>query len=199
MRSVTAVIAWRESRLVGTALLQGRSGEADRLSVDLVLPGGTSLRIARVRVNRGAFTRIVALPSSLTPGRYALRIRSAAGTRSVSTFRLALPAPPEGIARPGGISARRGGPAAARIAVGASELYATVALRARPVAGRRITLTWYGPDGALVGQPVAKPAGARVEGFLKLLNAPAGLPAGRWQCVVRAGGTVIARLRTTVG
>lgn len=197
VRSVTAVVGWRESRLTGNVLLQGRSTTRGRLTVDLLTPAGVARRLGRPAVRNGSFTKRLPLPTGLTPGRYRLRVRGGSARRP-AIFRLAVPAPPEGVARAGRISGTPGGAAAAQIPAGATALYASIALTARPRAGRAITFSWYGPDGALVGQPVAKEPAAQIDGFVRIVNAPSGLPSGRWQCVVRAGSVVIARLATTI-
>jgi hypothetical protein len=92
------------------------------------------------------------------------------------------------------ISAFRNGPPALRLRAGARALFARFVFSALP-RRRGLTATWKPPRGAALGA-VDKPRQQQVATQVAFSQP---LATGTWTCTLRAGATVVKRVRVRVG
>ncbi len=178
---------WAVSKLKGTLRVAGTLGAAASVRVRLYDKANRVQLNRRLALPAGAFTRTLALPATLLPGRY--RLELLAGTER-ETANLTLAAPKQGVADRAFVSALRGGPPATTLSARRHQLWARFRFAALPTRGAA-TVRWFGPRGA-VGRAVGKPRERTIDAFV---NAGANLPAGAWRCELRVGGVLVAVAR----
>jgi WD40-like Beta Propeller Repeat len=183
---------WRESVYSGALEISGRVPGLSR--VQLALRRGKRIHVARGLVlTKGSFTRRIAVPRNLLPGRYVLDVTAAGSPTELRAQKLTvlLEAPPEGVVRSAWASTTIGGPPLA-ILPPAPDAYAHFRFGSLPKPGRALVARWYW-QGDLVGAPRRRPRSPLVIAGVFAKNAPE-LPRGAYQCVLRAGGTVVKRV-----
>jgi hypothetical protein len=182
---------WAVSKFKGTLRVEGTLAAAASVRFRLYDKANRVALSKRTALPAGAFTRTLALPATMVPGRY--RLELLAGTER-DTASLTLAAPKQGVADRAFISALRGGPPATRLSARRHQLWARFRFASLPTKGA-VTVRWFGPGGA-VGRAVGKPRERTVDGFV---NAASNLPAGAWRCELRVGGVLVAVARVRLG
>lgn len=183
-------VSYKASRLVGHIQLEGTSQLKTTLIFTLKKRGATkSLPLDRYPVKVGSWFSVVKLPASLTPGTYDVIVSGAGVTGSQASFTIA--APKSGIVKRAFATGPRKGPAATTL-VKTGELWAHFTFGTLPKKGQTITTQWILPNGSKLAANT-RPRGTLVEAQVKDLSGK-NLPVGRWRCVIRAGGAVVATL-----
>jgi len=182
--------AYKASRLVGTIVLRGTSPIKVSLKIALRKRGAKkNASSSTFAANVGSWTRTLKLPAGLTPGKYDVTV-TGKGVRSSQTS-FVIAAPKEGIVKRSYASGPRRGPAATRLGR-TSELWAHFTFGTLPKKRQTITTQWILPNGTKLAANT-RPRTSLVEAQVKDLSGKP-LPTGRWRCVIRAGGTVVATL-----
>jgi hypothetical protein len=182
--------AYIASKLIGSLVLTGTSGAKVTLTIAIRKHGAKkNSSSSRFAANVGKWTRTLKLPTGLTPGKYDVSISGNGVTSSQTSF--AIAAPKAGIVRRSYASGPRRGPAATRLGQ-TSELWAHFTFGTLPKKGQTITTQWVLPNGTKLAANT-RPRTSLVEAQVKDLSGKA-LPTGRWRCVIRAGGSVVATL-----
>jgi hypothetical protein len=179
----------------------GTLSQASRLTFVLsgpMRPAGarTDVALGTRELAPGAFSLRLALPASsgarLLPGAYELR---ATGPElPVATWRFRLAAPKEGVVLTKKMSTRRKG-LALQAVTRTKQLWATFTFARGATAQRSLVARWYAPR-------KRKPIAAfRVKGpnAFSYWRHARGLAAGRWRCVLVAGGKVVDEVSIRVG
>jgi hypothetical protein len=158
----------------------------------------------RIDLRPGAFSRRIPLTAAslpkglkLLPGAFIVSLRGSAAGRALplQMQSLLVKAPREGVVRRSFASASRDGRATPRLPAGATEAWAQFRLATQAVASLPLSVSWYYPDGRLLGT-IAKPNRESVQSYIAL---PAGLPSGRWVAELRAGNVIVQRLGVPIG
>ncbi len=182
--------AYRASRLVGSLVLRGTSPVAVKLTIAIRRKGAKkNASSTAFAAKAGAWTRTVKLPPGLLPGAYGVTVSGPGVASSATSFTLA--APKAGIVRRSFATGPRRGPAVTSLSH-SSELWAHFTFAALPKKGRTITTQWILPSGKKLAANT-RPRATLVEAQVKDLSGKP-LPVGRWRCVIRAGGTIVATL-----
>src|SRR5262249_19211717 len=183
--------------VTGLVRFTGATTTRLRLSVRLRRSGAKARILAsrQLAVGAGKFGGSLPLPHTLLPGAYRLELVS--GKLNASK-RVILKPPPEGVVGSAGVNTRPGGVPLKHIRGRPRILYSTFVFAARPRRGQRITTTWVQPTG--VPTPAVRKSFLPIlTSFVGATDAAAPLPPGRWRCVLRAGGRVVAVASTRVG
>lgn len=183
---------WHESVYSGSLRIAGRVPGLSRIQV--ALRRGKRIHLARGLVlTKGSFTRRLAVPRTLLPGRYVLDVTAAGSPTPLRAQKLAVvfEAPPEGVVRSAWASTTISGPPLA-ILPPSPDAYAHFRFDTLPRPGRPLVARWYW-QGDLVGAPRRRPRSVLVIAGIFAKNAPE-LPRGSYECVLRAGGTVVKRV-----
>jgi len=189
---------WHESTYGGALVVDGRVDDPVKAELVLRMAQRTFLSTT-LDFAAGSFHRELVLPRNLLPGRYVLDVTpdpSSGFAEQHLTVQLA--APPEGVVSRAWASRTLGGGAISHLPPTASIVFANFRLVSKPNPSLRLTVAFYAPDKKLVGPPRAKPATGLVVSSVRTQNG-APLPHGAWSCVLRAGPTVVKRLRFTIG
>jgi WD40-like Beta Propeller Repeat len=189
---------WRESQYRGSLVLVGRVSRPAVLTV--ALRQGQRVKLSRaLPLLAGAFRRSVALPRGLLPGRYVLDIGVVGSPSEKSSQRKTpvLAAPPEGVVSQAWVSAVIGGLPAVRFPRSTSLVAAHFRFSALPRRGRAVVVSWYDPSGALA-RSIRKPRAQSIAAFLATRDRSP-MPRGNWQVGLRAGPTVVKRVRYRIG
>jgi len=177
-------------QLVGSIVLTGTSPIKTSLTIAIRRHGAkknsTSSTLA---ATGGKWSKTIKLPGSLTPGKYDVTVSGPGVSSSQTSFSIA--APTSGIVKHAYATGPKRGPAATAL-VGTSELWAHFQFSFLPNKKQSITTQWILPDGKKLAANT-RPRATIVEAQVKDLSGK-NLPTGRWRCVIRAGGTVIATL-----
>jgi hypothetical protein len=197
LTAATVKRTWAESRVTGAVTVRGQVSHATTGALVLLRTGAkqTVLRRLAFAARSGAFRRTLALPATLKPGTYAVELRPSVAGAALPAVRrtVRLTAPTEGVVDRVYASARRGSSPLLRLPGAPRQLWAHFRFAAAPK-GRPITTTWYPPT----GPPLVVPRPYRAEIHTFVANDPS-LPTGRWRCVLRAGGKVVARVSVRIG
>jgi PKD domain len=178
------------SKLVGTVTVSGTSGVKTTLTIAVRKRGSKKTSASsKLAVKAGPWSKSIKLPSGLAPGTYDVIVSGSGVKGSQTSFTLAAPA--VGIVTRSYASGPRRGPAATRLGR-TSELWAHFSFGTLPKKGQRITTQWILPSGSKLGSNT-RPRTRVVEAQVKDLRGNA-LPTGRWRCVIRVAGTVVATL-----
>ena len=149
----------------------------------------------QVSVDAGAFTRRARLlpgllppGARLLPGAFVVVVRARSGGQELplQLQAVVLRPPVEGVVRQSFPSGARTG-APTPVPAGATIAYARFRMAAQPARGRRLTVSWYWPDGRLLGT-VAKANRPEIVTFIR---AATPLPTGAWKVTLRAGRTIV--------
>jgi hypothetical protein len=182
--------SYKQSRLVGTIVLHGTSPAKTTLTFSVRKRGAKrSTRLGTHAVNVGRWSAALPLPHTLLPGAYDVIVSGKGVTGTQGSFSIA--APKEGIVARAYASGPKRGPAATTL-VKTSELWAHFSFGTLPKRKQTITTQWILPNGSKLS-PNTRPRTSLVEAQVKDLSGK-NLPAGRWRCVIRAGGIVVKTL-----
>jgi hypothetical protein len=182
--------AYIASKLIGNLILTGTSGAKVTLTIAVRKHGKKKVSLtSKFAAKAGKWSRTLRLPTGLTPGKYDVIVSGPGVKGSQTSF--AIPAPKAGIIKRSYASGPRRGPAATRLGQ-TSELWAHFTFGTLPRKGQTITTQWVLPNGTKLAANT-RPRASLVEAQVKDLSGKA-LPTGRWRCVIRAGGTVVATL-----
>lgn len=192
---------WRQSRTNGVLHLEGVSDRALTLHVALEVAGRTR-PVAQwtTKINPEPFVRRLSLPRALRPGTYSLVLSGPddAGVPASERRTMVLSPPGSGYVNAAFASRRPGGAPTTRIRGRPPIIYSTFRFLVPPRAGSRVTVQWLGPN----GRAIAKPDRRR---YLPVISTHVRnardrpLQAGRWQCLLRVNGVLVARTSVTVG
>ena len=192
---VAFAVKWSESRLSGRLVVPGTADAA--AAVTGTLERGKFRRSVRFSVKAGAFTARLAMPATLLPGRFVLRLGGRAGAVDLApaTATVTLAAPREGVVDRVRTSITRGGPDGASFTGRVRALHVSFHFAALPRAGRALHMDILGPgriraSKAWRGRPVGPAAILRQGGQL--------LTKGRWRFVLKSGATVVKRVSVVV-
>jgi hypothetical protein len=182
--------AYKASHLVGSISLTGTSPISTTLTIALRKRGGKANSVSSTfAAKAGPWTRSLKLPASLAPGTYDVTVSGNGVTSSQTSF--AIAAPRSGIVKRSYATGPKHGPATTTLSH-TSELWAHFTFGTLPKKGQPITTQWILPNGSKLAANT-RPRTSLVEAQVKDLSGKA-LPAGRWRCVLRAGGAVVATL-----
>ena len=193
---------YRQSRLTGAVTTTGRTNLPATLDVRVVTSGPRARVLARLRraVPAGPFSLRLALPATLVPGRYVVRIQgTSAGVALPAVQRsFTIPAPPEGVVSRAYAHAAPNGPAALRLRGVRQAVYATFVFASLPRRGP-ITISWVPPAGAKETAGADKPRERRITGGAIVRGAGARLTPGRWRARLRVHGVLVAETAVRIG
>jgi PKD repeat protein len=182
-------------KLDGSVGLSGTSATATKLSIAISKAGAKkALATSTLTIKAGKWSKTIKLPASLLPGSYTVTA-SGKGVSSTSAS-FTIPVPKTGITNQVYASGAQHGPAATKLA-STSQLWAHFSFRTVPKKGLTITTQWTLPSGAKLGANT-RPHASLVEAQVRDLKGHA-LPSGKWHCVLRVGGTVVATATVRVG
>ena len=188
-------VRWKESVFFGSLRVTGRVPGLSKLQLALRRDKRIYLAVG-FTVSKGSFSKRLALPRDLTPGRFILEV-TAAGSPTTLTpqkIQLRLEAPSEGVVSEAWASSTVEGPPLLRIPSTSTLVWAHFQLAALPRPGRLLTTNWLvngvRPPGVV---PKSKPRRSPV---IAWLGPPPGatFPAGTYTCVLTAGKTVVKRV-----
>lgn len=199
----TFTARWRKSVLLGgSATIEAGASHAAELDMLLRFPNGAQFREhISVPPPGGRFTEAITFSGrrGTFPGRgYSVLFSGTIlGRQYQRTVGLAgLPAPPEGVVRQAFVSSSINFTPRARFPAGTTGVLAHFVFAALPRRGAAVTTTWL-INGKPVGRPAKKPR-ARV--VRTLIVVPGGrLPNGRYRCILRAGGKIVAEASARIG
>jgi Tol biopolymer transport system component len=200
VHSADFVGRWHESSYHGLLDFRGRSTGAARLQV--VLRRGAKTYLSKevvLDLLAGPFGFRYRVPTTMIPGPYVLDVLPGAGPPVFCEQHLpvALAAPPEGVVRKAWASESKGGQPLLRFPPPTSKAWANFLFAALPARSRKITVSWtYGAKSELIGIVTL----ARRPLVASWVGTAQGEPlrAGRRDAVLRAGKTVVKRLRFRV-
>jgi WD40-like Beta Propeller Repeat len=191
-------VRWKESRVFGALVVQGRVPGLSRLQ--LALRRGRRIYVAvGLNLSQGPFTKRLPLPRDLRPGPLVLQVTAAGSPTEISpqTLRLRLQAPPEGVVSQTWASTTVGGPPLDRIPASNSIAFAHFRFSALPRPNRPLVTRWLVNGRRPVGAvPRPKRRQPVVIAFIEVEGAP--LTPGTYTCVLTAGSKVVKRLRFRV-
>ena len=186
---------WQRSLVTGRLVLTGTAAQPGqlRITLDPLADGASSF--FRAAVSSGAFTQKLKLPSKLLPGRYSVRVGVVSGGVRLpeETLAVTFPAPPEGVVSNAYVAAFPGFPPTMRLPGHPTQAWANFRVAAPPKSGG-FSATWL-YNGKAVGTTFRKAA----KTVVVLLRNDAGLPPGKWTCVLRAAGKVVAETSVRIG
>ena len=178
------------SHLVGSVSLTGTSPIATKLTIALRKHGAKkAATTSTFAVKAGKWSHSLKLPSGLAPGKYDVTVSGTGVASSQTSFSIA--APKSGIVKRSYATGPRHGPAATTL-TGTNELWAHFTFGTLPAKKQKITTQWTLPNGSKLGANT-RPRTSLVEAQVKDLSGKA-LPTGRWRCVIKVGGVVVATL-----
>jgi Tol biopolymer transport system component len=187
----TATATWQRSRATGSVRVRGSAGRAAR--IELALLSGRRVVARKVfDVKAGAFDLRLALPRTILPGAYSVRLREL-GTVGIAALPergalVRVAPPPEGVVRRAVIARARRGPAVLSLR-SVTRIWASFSFAARPLGRRVITVTWL-KDGKALARPEPRRLAGTIESSLG--NGGETIPPGSYRCVLRSGKTVVA-------
>jgi hypothetical protein len=189
LSSATFAGSFSRSRFSGKITVAGSFDYATSAVIVLSRNGRVTTRLA-FNAPAGAFTQVLALPTSTVPGLYAVTLEGSAGGGPIygSQVPATLAAPREGVVDRSWMTVlRRGGPKL--FATGfQTTVYSYWRFTARGARGTSYTAPCKGPRGARTTTAGSPPV-SLIE--FRYVN-PRGFPKGRWTCTLRAGRTVVA-------
>jgi hypothetical protein len=190
--------SWKESTYRGALEVSGRVSRAAVLT--LALRQGRRVWLNQtLPLPAGSFRRSIPVPRGLLPGTYQLDIGLVGSPAEKTSQRkvVVLRPPAEGVVSRAWVSDVLGGVPVLRFPRTTSLVAAHFRFAALPRPGRVVSVAWYDPTGRLA-RSIRKPRAASVVSFLATRNR-APMPAGDWEVVVRAGGTVASRVSYRIG
>jgi Tol biopolymer transport system component len=192
---------FRQSEYLGL-LTVTRQTSGSGAHVRLVLRRGTKTYLSREIIVDAVGRRVYrfAVPRTLVPGTYVLDVlpRSGPPEYNVQHLPVDLPAPPEGVVRKAWASESKGGEPIVRFPPATPKAWANFLFAELPRRGRSITISWYyGAKSELIGV-VTTPRRPTVGSWVGTQGGEP-LRRGSREAVLRAGKTVVKRLRFRVG
>jgi hypothetical protein len=106
-----------------------------------------------------------------------------------------VPAPAHGVVRTAFASTSPEGQALTRLPAGVRQAWANFRFETQPFLSTPITVTWYQPNGAVLGTRTKNNRPVISTG----IGSPAGIPSGLWKVELRAGGRLIRTHSVRVG
>src|SRR5262249_54696605 len=196
LSSAVLTSRWRESAYLGSLVIRGSVPGPARFRLVLRRRNAVAFT-ALVTVGTGSFERVFRLRHDLLPGAYVLEVTPSASPTPLTAQVLspALRAPPEGVVSRAWVSDVVNGTPVDRFPPRTTRVWAQFQFAARPRSGR-LTATWYGPG--FVPKPKSKPKTPLVVSWLDSRN-DVPFYRGAYSCVLRAGATVVKRVRFRVG
>jgi len=197
-------ISWKQSVGRGTLLVTGRLTKPALLRVQLRRPHGGPLLTETTTVAAGRFTHVTRLfPGVLArgarifPGGMMVVLTGRSGDLPLPFLlqTIVIPSPAEGVTRKVFATSSATSAPARSLPAGSTEAWAHFVFQNQPARQRRLTVSWYWPNGHLLGT-VVKANRPTLVSFLKS-NVP--LPSGGWRAELRAGGKVVSELRVRIG
>jgi hypothetical protein len=195
-------VRWKQSVGRGSLVLRGRAARAAALRIQVRRPGGGPLLSDQISVPGGSFRRSLSLAPGLLPrgarvlpGGFVVTLTGRSGGLPVG-FQLrtaVLAAPPEGVVRNAFVSSSETGTPKG-LSAGATQAFAHFVFAAQPAAGQSLTVSWYRPDGSLLGS-AQKSNRPRIFSFIKS-GSP--LPSGVWRAELKAGAKLVRVLRVRI-
>jgi hypothetical protein len=189
---------WKESSYRGSLVVSGRVSRPAVLTLALRRGGKVALSTT-LPLGGGAFSRSIRLRPRLLPGSYVLDIGLVGSPAEKATQRmtLGLGPPPEGVVSRAWVSAVLGGLPVTRFPRGTSLVAAYFRFATLPRPSRPVTVSWYDASGDLA-RSIRKPRDASIVAALQTRDRSP-MPPGAWQVVIRAGKTVVSRVRYRIG
>jgi hypothetical protein len=186
--------SWKVSRWHGAVNVRAHltSGKLTG-SIALLRPNGATLRVLKF-TSRADLAVKLALPALATPGRWSVRVaaRDTLGHQVRATRRFMLNAPVEGVVSDATVTSDPSHPATLTLDGRLRRAYARFIFAALPKAGQTVAVTWYHKGLVLrVAKPARRVVAATLRSFVPL-------PAGRWRCVIRAGGREVKSIAFTI-
>jgi len=181
---------WHESEYLGVLEVTGTVPRQVKLR--FVVRQKQTVVLARTEVVRGRYRVRLRMPRTVLPGRYVLDARQASGLVAVRPQQepVTLVPPPEGVVKRAWASTTLGG-RPLEILPPSPDAFAQFRFAVLPRAGRTLVAQWYW-RGKPVGQPRRRQRAPLV--IANLFVEDALLPRGPYECVLRAGGTVVGRV-----
>jgi Tol biopolymer transport system component len=187
---------WRVSVYRGALVVKGTvPGQA---KLQLALRRGARVYLSKaLDLPTGAFLRSFKTPGNLLPATYVLDVSATGSPTELAAQHVpvTLRAPPEGVVSRAWSSTAVLGPPLSHLPPRTSLTFVHFRFSALPKAGRAIVVSWRGPAKA---KPRRKPRADLVVAWIGTMNGPP-LPRGKWQAVLKAGGTVVKRLNFWIG
>src|SRR5262245_19963828 len=136
-------VRWKESVFSGSLRVSGQVPGLSRLQLALKL-GRRVAVAAGLTLQKGAFTRRLALPANLVPGLYTLEVTAVGSPTQLMSQKLPvrLAAPPEGVVSEAWASSSIGGPPLTRVPRTSGIVWAHFRFAALPRVGKPLTTTW---------------------------------------------------------
>jgi hypothetical protein len=187
----------------GQLIVSGRVARPSTLRLTLRRPAGGPLVTVVAPVLAGRFTLRPRLAAELLPrgalvlpGAFVVSLTGRSGGKPVllQLRAVMLGAPAEGVVRRAFQTDSEDGPPATSVPYGPTQIWAHYLFAAQPQAGRKLTVTWYRPDGRLIGT-IPKPNRPVVWSWLRS-NYP--IPRGIWRAELHAGGRLVKVLGVRV-
>jgi hypothetical protein len=197
-------VGWRQSVGKGKLVVSGSIAKSARVRIQMRLrPTAGPLLTRRLQLPSGRFdqrplVRAGLLPRGalVLPGVYVITLTGRAGGAPLPLqIRTAtLAPPPEGVVRKGFASRSANGRPVSRLPVRSKVAWANFRFEAQPRRGRILSVSWYYPNGRLLGT-VLKPNRPVVSSFIR---SDAGIAGGLWVAELRAGGRIVKRLAVRI-
>ena len=184
-----------DGKLVGSIGLGGTSAVATTLTIAIKKQGATRPVVtSKLTIKAGKWSKTITLPASLKPGSYTVTASGKGVSTTSAAFK--IPVPKTGVTNHVYASGTQHGPAVLKIA-STKELWAHFHFGAVPKKGLAITTQWTLPNGSRLAANT-RPRSSLVEAQVKDLQGHL-LPRGKWRCVLRVGGKVIATATVSLG
>jgi hypothetical protein len=203
MRSPQLRVKWLEIGGDGTLVVRGSVSAGARLRLDLRRPGGGPLYTKRFRAV-GPFRNLARLRSGklrggarLFPGGFVVSLRGNARGFSLplQIRTVTVAAPGHGVVRTAFASTSPEGQALSSLPAGTRQAWANFRFETQPSLATPIAVTWYQPNGAVLGTKAKNNRPVISTG----IGSSAGIPSGLWKVELRAGGRLIRTLGVRVG
>jgi cell division septation protein DedD len=186
-------VSWSASVGSGKLLVHGRIAKSAQVEVQLRRSGGSKLVTEHLSLPAGPFSLTLKLDSGLQllPGGFVITIDGKSGNLSVppQVKTLSLVSPPEGVVDRAFASSSAGGHPSATLRH-VKEAFVHFEFQSQPRAGKPLTVSWFQPNGKLLGT-AAKSPGTDVTSSIK---SGSNLPVGAWHVDLRSGSTLVKRV-----
>ena len=197
---------WRKSLYSGSLVLRGSATADVQLTARITSESPAALRLPQGRtidqtfqfsVPGGPFERLFPLPrTGFFPGRYTVTLTGTSGGAPIlgraTTARMEPPA--EGIVSRAWVTAASARPVI-RAPRGTKRLVAHFVYLTKPFRGSKVTVSWF-----LGSRPLGTVKKIRWKPVVTTdVRSSAGLPSGRYRCVLRARGLIVSEVFVRVG
>jgi hypothetical protein len=197
LNSAAFAVKWNASVGTGKLMLHGKIAKTAQVDVQLDRASGEKLVSERLSLPAGSFSLALKLDPGLKllPGGFVVAISGKSGNLTVppQVKTLSLPAPPGGVVgRAFASSSEHGAPSSKLHSP--KQAFVTFDFQAQPKAGHNLTISWFEPNGKLLGT-ASKPSGSTITSSIKSNSA---LPRGAWRVELRSGGTLVKSVAINV-